>query len=80
MPDGTIALNYVVPWAQRQSVGKGLVREMEQVAAKAGQIVCTLTSTATARGFYLAYGYEAAGEAVTSFGGKPAYPMRRATI
>lgn len=80
MPGGTIALNYVAPWVQRQGVGKGLVRKMEQVAAKAGHTVCTLTSTETARGFYLAYGYEAAGEAVTSFGGKPAYPMRRAII
>jgi len=77
MPDATIVLNYVAPWAQRQGIGKGLVRMMEGVAAEAGHDVCTLRSTATAEGFYLACGYEAAGEPIRSFGGKPAYPMRR---
>ena len=78
MPGGTIALNYVAPWTYRQGVGKGLVRAMEAVALEAGHAVCTLTSTATAHGFYPACGYEAAGEAIRFFGGKPACPMRRA--
>ena len=78
LPNGTIALNYVAPWALRQGVGKGLLSAMEGVAAEAGHAVCTLTSTATAQGFYVACGYEATGEPVGSFGGKPAYPMRRA--
>jgi len=77
MRDGTIALNYVAPWAQRQGVGRGLVRAMEGVAAEAGHSVCNLTSTATAQGFYLVCGYEAVGEPIRSFGGKPAYPRRR---
>lgn len=77
LPDGTIALNYVAPWAHRQGIGKGLMHAMEGVAAEAGHTACTLTSAATAQGFYLAYGYEAVGEPVRSFGGKPAYPMRR---
>jgi len=77
MADGKIALNYVAPWVQRQGVGKGLMHAMEGIAAAAGHAVCILTSTATARAFYLAYGYEAAGETIRSFGGKPAYPMRR---
>ena len=77
MPDGVIGLLYVAPWAVERGVGSGLLRRMEQVALEAGLSVCTLKSTATARGFYLARGYEPAGEPVNSFGGKLAYPMRR---
>ena len=77
MPDGTIALNYAAPWAQRRGVGTGLLYRMEQAARNAGNTVCTLTSTTTARGFYLAHGYMEAGAPVPSFGGKPAFPMQR---
>ena len=77
MPDGRIALNYVAPWARFQGVSKGMMRAMERRAAALGHAACTLTSTVTAHGFYLAYGYEDDGPPVASFGGKPAYPMRR---
>ncbi|WP_199707820.1 GNAT family N-acetyltransferase [Teichococcus wenyumeiae] len=77
LPSGRIALNYVAPWARRQGVSTGLMRAMEQRAVEAGHTVCTLTSTITAHAFYLTYGYQDTGEPVRSFGGKPAFPMRR---
>ena len=51
---------------------------METRAAASGHALCTLTSTVTAHAFYRACGYEDAGEPIRSFGGKPAFPMRRA--
>lgn len=78
LPGGKIALNYVAPWARRQGVSKGLMRAMEQQALEAGHAVCTLTSTMTAYGFYLAYGYRDKGAPTCSFGGKPTFPMCRA--
>ena len=77
LPGGQIALNYGAPWARRQGVSTGLMRAREQRAVKAGHTVCTLTSTITAHAFYLAYGYQDACGPVRSFGGKPAFPMRR---
>lgn len=50
---------------------------MEARAASLGNMACTLTSTATAHGFYHSLGYRDAGAPVASFGGKPAYPMQR---
>ncbi len=76
--DGRIVLNYVAPWARFRGVSKGLLRAMENRAAELGNTSCTLTSTVTAHGFYRSRGYEDVGEPVTSFGGKPAFPMRRA--
>ena len=78
MPDGKIALNYVAPWARFSGVSKGLLGAMERCAAGWGFASCHLTSTITAHGFYRACGYQDAGEPVPSFGGKLAFPMRRA--
>ena len=78
MPDGRIALNYVAPWARFAGVSKGLMLAMERCAAGWGHASCHLTSTVTAHRFYRAYGYRDAGEPVASFGGKSAFPMRRA--
>ena len=75
-----VALNYVAPWAQRRGVGRGLLRAIEQVAREAGHTACTLTSTVTAHGFYLACSYEDAGKPITSVGGKPTFPMRRTMV
>lgn len=77
MPDGVIGLLYVAPWKQRRGVGRALLRHMEHVASDADLVACTVRNTATARDFYLASGYVADGKPVASFGGKPAYPMRR---
>ena len=78
MPDGKIALNYVAPWARFSGVSKGLMGALERCAAGWGLASCCLTSTITAHGFYRACGYQDAGEPVPSFGGKLAFPMRRA--
>ncbi len=77
MPDGRIAVNYVAPRARFQGVSKGLMAAMEARAAELGHTTCTLTSTVTAHGFYLSRGYRDDGPPVASFGGKPAFPMRR---
>ncbi len=78
VPDGTIVLNYVAPWARFCGVSKGMMRALECRAADWGQAFCSLTSTITAHPFYRAYGYLDVGAPVASFGGKPAFPMRRA--
>lgn len=75
--DGKIVLNYVAPEARFCGVSKGLMRAMECCAAEWGHSFCSLTSTITAHPFYCAYGYQDVGEPVASFGGKPAFPMRR---
>lgn len=74
---GHIALNYVAPEAHGRGVGTALLHAMERVAHAAGHGACTLTSTVTAYTFYLSRSYLDAGSPVPSFGGKPAYPMRR---
>ena len=77
LPDGRIAVNYVAPRARFRGISKGLVAAMEARAAKLGHTSCSLTSTVTAHGFYLALGYRDDGPPVASFGGKPAFPMQR---
>jgi GNAT superfamily N-acetyltransferase len=78
LPGGRITMNYVAPWARFRGVSKGMMRALEARAAEQGEGFCTLTSTVTAHAFYLSLGYEDFGEPVVSFGGKPAFPMRRA--
>lgn len=77
IPRGEIALNYVAPWARYRGVSTGLLSAMERLAESWGNSVCTLTSTATARQFYKARGYEEVGSPIASFGDLPAFPMRR---
>ncbi len=74
---GRIVVNYVAPWARFRGVSTGLLASMEQYAAALGVAHCTLTSTVTAHRFYLARGYLDAGAPVESYGGKPAFPMRK---
>ena len=54
---GKIILNYVSPDARFRGVSKALLRELEAKAAALGNGVCTLTSTLTARAFYVSGGY-----------------------
>ena len=75
--DGRIAVNYVAPWARFRGISKALMAAMESRAIQLGHTACTLTSTVTAHEFYRRYGYVDDGEPVSSFGGKPAFPMRR---
>jgi GNAT superfamily N-acetyltransferase len=55
---GEITLNYVSPDARFAGVSKALLNRLEEKAREFGHTTCTLTSTETARRFYLAAGYE----------------------
>jgi GNAT superfamily N-acetyltransferase len=55
--EGTIILNYVSPDARFRGVSRSLLAALEARAVERGNIRCTLTSTETARRFYLANGY-----------------------
>ena len=54
---GEITLNYVSPDARFQGVSKALLNQLETKALELGNGVCALTSTETARRFYLSAGY-----------------------
>jgi N-acetylglutamate synthase-like GNAT family acetyltransferase len=55
---GEITLNYVSPDARFAGVSKALMNRLEAKARELGNHTCTLTSTETARRFYLSAGYE----------------------
>lgn len=59
---GEITLNYVAPEARFCGVSKAIVRSLEARLRDLGHTECRLTSTETAHAFYLAMGYEDAGE------------------
>jgi GNAT superfamily N-acetyltransferase len=75
---GTIGLNYVSPDARFQGVSRALLRALEVRAAERGNRQCNLTSTETARRFYLSSGYVENGPPVGGFGTSSGYPMTRA--
>jgi len=54
---GEIALNYVSPDARFRGVSKALLAALEALALAHGNTEVTLTSTVTARRFYLSAGY-----------------------
>ena len=54
---GEITLNYVSPDARFQGVTRALLAAMEVRALARGNVVAALTSTVTARRFYLSAGY-----------------------
>ena len=53
---GEVTLNYVSPDARFRGVSKALLKRLEAKAAELGNERCVLTSTDTARGFYLSAG------------------------
>jgi predicted GNAT family acetyltransferase len=55
---GEITLNYVSPDARFAGVSKALLNRLETKALELGNTTCTLTSTETARRFYLSAGYQ----------------------
>lgn len=61
---GTIGLNYVSPDARFRGVSRALLRTLETRAAERGSNRCNLTSTETARRFYLSNGYRENGPPV----------------
>lgn len=74
---GNITLNYVSPDARFRGVSRGLLGALEARAVERGNTRCTLTSTATARRFYLANGYAEQGPPAVIFGTRCGYPMSR---
>jgi GNAT superfamily N-acetyltransferase len=74
---GEITLNYVSPDARFRGISRALLGALEARAAERGNARCMLTSTATARQFYLAAGYIEdrpwTGKSETSSG----YPMAK---
>jgi GNAT superfamily N-acetyltransferase len=74
---GEINLNYVSPDARFRGVSRALLATLEARAAERGNTRCTLTSTETARRFYLASGYVESGPPLGVFGTSSAYPMSK---
>jgi GNAT superfamily N-acetyltransferase len=73
----TIGLNYVSPDARFQGVSRALLRAVEALAPERGNHRCNLTSTETARRFYLSNGYVETGLPVGGFGTSSGYPMTK---
>ncbi len=74
---GEISLNYVSPTARFRGVSRALLRALEDRARERGGTVSTLTSTSTARRFYLSAGYAESGAPTGCFG-TTGYPMSKA--
>jgi GNAT superfamily N-acetyltransferase len=74
---GEITLNYVSPDARFRGVSGALLGALEARAAERGNTRCTLTSTETARRFYLANGYVECGPPAGKFGTSASYPMSK---
>lgn len=75
---GTIGLNYVSPDARFRGVSRALLRALEARAVERGNRHCNLTSTETARRFYLSNAYVETGPPVGGFGTNSGYPMTKA--
>jgi GNAT superfamily N-acetyltransferase len=74
---GSIGLNYVSPDARFRGVSRALLRALEARAIARKNRNCTLTSTETARRFYLSNGYVASGSATGAFGTGAGHPMSK---
>jgi GNAT superfamily N-acetyltransferase len=74
---GSIGLNYVSPDARFRGVSRALTRALEAHVIARGNSLSTLTSTETARQFYLSNGYVETGAASGAFGTSAGYPMSK---
>ncbi len=74
---GEITLNYVSPDARFQGISRALLEQLEARARELGNSVCTLTSTATARRFYLSSGYVEQEVRQSIFGAFPTFLMTK---
>jgi GNAT superfamily N-acetyltransferase len=74
---GEITLNYVSPDARLRGVSSALLKALEHRAMERGNERCRLTSTETARRFYLARGYSVDGPMEGKFGTTSSYPMSK---
>src|SRR3954453_18526099 len=74
---GMIGLNYVSPDARFKGVSRALLGALEARASERGNTRCFLTSTETARRFYLSSGYTETGQPGGAFGTSSGYPMSK---
>jgi len=74
---GQITLNYVSPDVRFRGISRALLGALEVRAMERGNTRCILTSTETARRFYLANGYVEDGLPVGNFGTSSGYPMSK---
>ena len=72
---GEITLNYVSPDTRFRGVSKAILNQLEARALELGHNTCTLTSTETARRFYLSAGYVQFGPPEPSIGKGSSYRM-----
>ncbi len=77
--DGRLHLCYVHSSYTAQGIGRALLASAEQQARAWGLTQVTMTSTATAKEFYLAQGYSQTGDPVTCFG-MPGFPLAKRLI
>lgn len=78
--DGEITLNYVSPDVRFRGVSRTMLAQLERAAREAGNADVRLTSTETARRFYLSAGYEEIGPPEGKFGTSSSYPMRKRLV
>lgn len=74
---GEIMLFYVAPEFQREGVGRAICHTLEEHAMQAGLSHLRLNSTAAARAFYEALGYQSSGPAVHLHGKLWGYPYTK---
>jgi len=65
---GEINLNYVSPEARFRGISRAMLKALEDRATARGAACCVLTSTQTARRFYLRAGYAEDAPAIVEFG------------
>ena len=75
--EGRILLNYVNPGHRGKGVSRAMLKALEAFIRDNNVQVATLTSTRTAKDFYLAAGWQQAGPEEDDFG-FPGIPMRKA--
>jgi GNAT superfamily N-acetyltransferase len=77
---GEISLNYVSPDKRFCGLSKAMLARLETTARAHGATACTLTSTGTARRFYLSAGYVDEGAQQSRFGAHAAYRMTKPLV
>jgi len=75
--DGEITLNYVSPDARFRGVSRAMLAQLEATAQAFGCEASHLSSTETARRFYLSAGYRQVGVPEGKFGTASSYPMAK---
>jgi GNAT superfamily N-acetyltransferase len=77
---GEVNINYVSPDARFRGVSRALLGALEARAVERGNLRCTLTSTETARRFYLANGYVEDRLLAGKFGTAASYAMSKPLV